>query len=353
MKLAIIGLPQSGKSSVFNALSGSDEELAMSSSRVEVRQAVVDVPDERLMKLADLYQSKKIVKAQISFADVSGFAGGSAGGGLSGELLNVLSGMDGLLIVLRAFEDNSVPHSAGSTDPARDLQFFQEELLLNDLITVERKLERLAQDEKKPGQDTALAEREQALFEKILAGLNDNLALREQAIDEADTEMFSGLGLLTQKENLVVVNLGEGQEEAALAGGVLQVLSIQGKLEMELAQLSSEERTEFQGEYGIEESSSQRVIRAAYELMDTQSFYTVADTEAHAWMLRKGASALAAAHTIHSDIARGFIRAEIIGADELLDFGSMAKARDAGKLRLEGKTYTMQDGDILNVRFNV
>jgi len=255
--------------------------------------------------------------------------------------------------VLRAFEDDSVPHSAGSIDPSRDLQFFLEELLLNDLISVERKLERLAQDEKKPGRDVALAEKEQTLFRKILGKLNESIPLREQAIDSADEEMFSGLGLLTQKEMVAVVNLGEGQEDVTLDGRGLQVLTLQGKLEMELAQLSPEERAEFQVEYGIEESSSQRVIRAAYELMNTQSFYTVAETEAHAWMLRNGASALAAAHTIHSDIARGFIRAEIIGADELLDFGSMAKARDAGKLRLEGKTYTMQDGDILNVRFNV
>jgi len=353
MKLAIIGLPQSGKSTVFNALTGSSDATKMSGSRVEVKQAVVDVPDERLLKLAELYKSQKIVHAQISFADVAGFAEGAGGQGLSAALLNALSGMDGLLLVLRAFEDDSVPHSAGSIDPERDLQFFLEELMLNDLITVERKLERLVAEQGKPGRDEAAMERDQALFERVLAGLNEGVPLREQTFDEGERESLSGLGLLTHKEILVVINLGEGQAEVELGEQRLQVLTLQGKLEMELAQLPPEELAEFQSEYGIEESSSQRIIRAAYELMDTQSFYTVAEKEAHAWMLRIGASALDAAYTIHSDIARGFIRAEIIGGDELLELGSMAKARDVGKLRLEGKTYVMQDGDILNVRFNV
>ena len=353
MKLAIIGLPQSGKSTVFNALTGSGEAPTMSGSRVEVKQAIVDVPDERLMKLAELYKSKKIVRAQISFADVAGFAEGAGGQGLSAALLNALSGMDGLLLLLRAFEDDSVPHSAGSIDPGRDLQFFIEELMLNDLITVERKLERLAEEKGKPGRDAAAMERDQTLFARVSAGLNDGVPLREQAIEEGERDSLAGLGLLTQKEILVVVNLGEGQAEIDLGEQTLQVLTLQGKLEMELAQLPPDELAEFQSEYGIEESSSQRIIRASYELMNTQSFYTVAEKEAHAWMLRKGASALEAAYTIHSDIARGFIRAEIIGGDELLELGSMAKARDAGRLRLEGKSYTIQDGDILNVRFNV
>ena len=353
MKLAIIGLPQAGKSTVFNALTASDELPTMSGSRVEVEQAIVDVPDERLLKLAELYKSKKTVHAQIRFADVAGFSEGAVGKGLSAQFLNALSGMDGLLLVLRAFEDESVPHSAGSIDPGRDLQFFLEELVLNDLITIERKLERLSSDRQKGGRDVAAIEREQALFDRLLAGLNESIPLREQEIDEGERNAISGLGVLTQKEILVVVNQGEGQGEIELGEQKLQVLTLQGKLEMELAQLPSDELAEFQSEYGIEESSSQRVIRASYELMNTQTFYTVTEKEAHAWMLLKGASALDAAHIVHSDIARGFIRAEIIGADELLELGSMAKARDAGRLRLEGKSYTVQNGDILYVRFNV
>jgi hypothetical protein len=353
MKLAIIGLPQAGKSTVFNALTRRDAALEVSGIRVEVHSAMVDVPDARLLDLANLYSSKKIVHAQIALADVAGFGAGSSGEALSGQLLNALSGMDGLIIVLRAFEDDAVPHAKGSIDADRDLANLLEDLMLNDLIAVERKLERLAEERQKSGRDVAVVERELLLFQRVQEGLNSGTPLRNQELSPEERTQLAGLGFLTQNAILAIRNIDEGDESGANEIQGVPVLGLQGKLEMELAQLSDEEAAEFSAEYGLQESARNRIIRAAFEMLNTQTFYTVADTEAHAWMLKKDSNALKAAETIHSDIARGFIRAEIIGAAELLELGSRAKARDVGKLRLEGKEYTMQDGDIINVRFNV
>jgi GTP-binding protein YchF len=322
----------------------------MSAGRIEITTAVVDVPDERLLRLAALFASKKIVHAQISFADVAGMGSGDGKQGLSGQLLNALSGMDGLLIVLRAFEDESVAHPAGSVDAARDLAAVEDELLLNDLIIVERKLQKLTEERGKGGRDIPALERQLAHFNKLHAILSDSKPLRAAGLTADEVEASAGIGLLTLKPILAVVNLAEGQEPPHLA---LPVLALQGKLEMELAQLPADEQAVFLQEYGLQEPGALRIIRAAYDLMDTQTFYTVGEPEAHAWMLRKNASALDAAGAIHSDIARGFIRAEVVAADELLELGGMAQARDKGRLRLEGKEYKMADGDIINIRFNV
>ncbi|MBX3047269.1 MAG: YchF family ATPase [Anaerolineales bacterium] len=352
MKLGIIGLPQSGKTTIFNALTRSNRPLAMSAGRIETTTAVVDVPDERLHKLAALFASKKIVHAQISFADVAGMGSGDSGQGLSSQLLNALSGMDGLLVVLRAFEDDSVAHPSLTVDAARDLAAISDELLLNDLIIVERKLQKLTEERGKGGRDIAALDRQLAHFQKLHATLSDNKPLRTAGLTDDEITASAGIGLLTLKPILVVANLGEGQPAPSF-DTPLPVLALQGKLEMELAQLPADEQAIFLQEYGLQEPGSLRVIRAAYDLMDTQTFYTVGEPEAHAWMLRKHASALEAAGAIHSDIARGFIRAEIVSGDELLELGGMSQARDKGRLRLEGKEYPMQDGDIINVRFNV
>lgn len=352
MKLGIIGLPQSGKTTIFNALTRSNRPLAMSAGRIEITTAVVDVPDERLLRLAALFDSKKIVHAQISFADVAGMGSGDGKQGLSGQLLNALSGMDGLLLVLRAFADDSVPHPASSVDAARDLAAVEDELLLNDLIIVERKLQKLTEERGKGGRDIPALERQLAHFNKLQAILSENKPLRAAGLTDDELEASAGIGLLTLKPILAVVNLGEGQAEPQLASS-LPVLALQGKLEMELAQLPADEQAVFLKEYGLQEPGSLRIIRAAYDLLDTQTFYTVGEPEAHAWMLRRNASALDAAGAIHSDIARGFIRAEIVAGDELLQLGGMSQARDKGRLRLEGKDYKMADGDIINIRFNV
>lgn len=352
MKLGIIGLPQSGKTTIFNALTRSDRPLAMSAGRIEITTAVVDVPDERLLKLADLFDSKKIVYAQISFADVAGLGSSDTSKGISGQLLNSLAGMDGLLLVARAFEDPSVAHPHETVDAARDLRLVEDELLLNDLIIVERRITKLTEERGKGGRDIPAIERELALFQRLQAGLSENKPLRSMGLTADDIAQFGGAGFLSIKPILPVLNLGEGQSAPSLPEAP-NVLSLQGKLEMELSQLPAEDAATFLKEYGLQESGANRVIRAAYDLLNTQTFYTVGEPEAHAWMLRRGESALDAAGTIHSDIARGFIRAEIVAAQDLLDLGGMAGARDKGRLRLEGKEYTMQDGDIINVRFNV
>lgn len=352
MKLGIIGLPQAGKTTIFNALTRSTRPLAMSAGRIEITTAVVDVPDERLLNLAKMFTSKKIVHAQISFADVAGLGGSDTSKGLSGQLLNALTGMDGLLVVLRAFEDPSVAHPNETVDAARDLQLTEDELLLNDLIIVERRIEKITQERSKGGRDIAALDRELAVFTRLQETLSANKPLRTLGLSSEEIAQFGGAGLLSTKPLMAVVNLGEGQAAPQLSAEV-PVLPLQGKLEMELSQLPADDAATFLAEYGLTESGSLRVIRAAYDLLNTQTFYTVGEPEAHAWMLRRGSTALEAAGAIHSDIARGFIRAEIVAGQELLDLGGMAAARDKGRLRLEGKEYKMADGDIINVRFNV
>lgn len=353
MKLGIIGLPQAGKTTIFNALTRSNRPLAMSAGRIEITTAVVDVPDERLLKLAELFASKKIVHAQISFADVAGLGGSDTSKGITGQLLNALTGMDGLLLVLRAFEDPSVPHPNETVDAARDLRLVEDELLLNDLIIVERRVGKLTEERGKGGRDIPAIERELALYNNVHEKLSANQPLREVDLSPEELKQLAGAGLLTTKPLLIVLNLGEGQPAPSLPSTRAPLLPLQGKLEMDLAQLSAEDVAMFLKEYGLEEIGSRRVIRAAYDLLNTQTFYTVGEPEAHAWMLRRGASALEAANTIHSDIARGFIRAEIVASQELLDLGGMAAARDKGRLRLEGKEYEMQNGEVINVRFNI
>ena len=353
MKLAIIGLPQSGKSTVYNALTGSQSALTISSGRVEVNTAMLAVPDENLPKLKPIFGAKKMGPAQIAFADVTGFAGGASGEALSGQLLNALSGMDGLILVIRCFEDEAVPHPKGSVDPQRDLIALLEDLMLNDLIAVERKLERLAEERQKGGREITQIEREQALFQRLLEDLNAGIPLREQTLSEEERGLLAGLGLLTDKAVMVLLNLGEGQAQPQIAAEGLPLLGLQGKLEMELAQLSPADTAEFLAEYGLSESGGQRIIRAAYDMLEVQSFYTGAEKEVRAWTLKRGATAVQAADTIHSDMARGFIRAEVIQAAELIELGSLAKAREEGKLRLEGKDYLVQNEDVITVRFNV
>src|SRR3972149_11566374 len=353
MRLGIIGLPQAGKTTIFNALPRSHRPLAMSAGRVEISTAVVDVPGERLLKLAALYNSKKIVHAQISFADVAGLGSGDASKGLSAQLLNALTGMDGLLLVVRAFEDPSVPHPHETVDPGRDLGFAQDELLLNDLVIAERRLAKLTEERGKGGRDIPAIDRDLAFYQRLQQELSASKPLREVNLSVEERTQAASAGLLTLKPLLIVVNLAEGQAAPVLPSTSAPVLSLQGKLEMELAQLPAEEAQAFLAEYGLQESGSRRVIRAAYDLLNTQTFYTVGEPEAHAWMLHRGESALDAAGTIHSDIARGFIRAEIVAGQELLDLGGMAAARDQGRLRLGGKEKKMAGGEVSNVRFNV
>lgn len=354
MKLGIIGLPQSGKTTIFNALTGTNTPPTASAGRIEVHTAVVDVPDARIDKLSAMFKPKKTMYAKVTYADIAGLESGAAKSGISGTLLNQLTQMDGFLHVLRCFEDENIPHPSGSVDPERDLNAMEGELLLNDMIAVERKLERLRDERKKGGTDKVLNERQTSLFERLFEILSQEIPLRDAEISAEDEKQLSGFGLLTRKPILILLNLGEGQSEPRLqpAHPCIQV-SLQGKLEMEIAQLPPEDAAIFMAEYNIEEPSLNRMIRLSYDLLNQQSFFTVGEDEVRAWTVRRGATAVQAAGEIHSDLQKGFIRAEVVSYDDLVGLGGMAEARSKGKLRLEGKEYIIQDGEIMHVRFNI
>jgi GTP-binding protein YchF len=356
MKLGIIGLPQSGKTTVFNALTRGDQPTAMTGVRFEVHQAVVDVPDERVDQLSAMFDPRKTIFAKVTYADIAGLDGSAGKSGFSGPLLNQLAQMDGFIHVVRCFENPSVPHPAGRVDPSRDLASVDSELLLNDLIMIERKLERLDDEKRKGGgREKAIIEREIGLFQQLHAVLSAENPLRVMDLSDDEQRTLSGFGFLTLKPVLVVFNLAEGEDppEIIYTYPHSAVVGLQGKLEMELAQLAPDEAELFMQEYGIEELSLSKVIRLSYDLLEQQSFFTVGEDEVRAWTVAKGATALEAAAAIHSDLAKGFIRAEVIAYDTLLELGGMAEARSRGKLRLEGKDYKVQDGEIVHIRFNL
>jgi GTP-binding protein YchF len=354
MRLGIIGLSQSGKTTVFNALTRGDQPLTTSGGRFEVHTGVVDVPDARIDRLSEMFQPKKTIYAKVTYADIAGLEGGK--GAISGALLNQLSQMDGFLHVVRCFEDPSVPHPAGSVDPRRDILSMDSELLLNDLIAVERKLERLADERRKGGgRDKATIDREIELFERFQQALSDEIPLREVDISSQDEKTLAGFGFLTLKPMLLLLNLIEGGQppEIQYLHPRTAVAALQGKLEMEIAQLPPEESEVFMEEYGIQELGLNRVIRLSYALLGLQSFFTVGPDEVRAWTIPQGASALEAAGTIHTDLQKGFIRAEVVAYQDLIELGGLSEARNKGKLRLEGKEYIVQDGEIVHIRFNV
>jgi GTP-binding protein YchF len=271
---------------------------------------------------------------------------------ISGQLLNQLAQMDGFLHVVRCFESELVPHPVGSVDPARDVEAMLSELLLNDLVAVERKLERLADERRKGGSDKTLVERQTALFERLQAALLENVPLRKLEFTPEEVKELSSYGLLTRKPILTVFNLGEGQAAPSMELDHPSV-ALQGKLEMEIAQLPPEDASIFMEEYGIEELSLSRMIGLSYDLLHLQSFFTVGEDEVRAWTTRRGAPALEAAGEIHTDLQKGFIRAEVVSYHDLVELGGMNEARAKGKLRLEGKEYPVKDGDIVHIRFNL
>jgi ribosome-binding ATPase len=361
MRLGIIGLPQSGKTTIFNALTRGDQPVTMSGGRIEVRTAVVDVPDPRVERLTALFHPQKTTYAKVTYADIAGLEGSDGKDandrkGISGQLLNQLSQMDGFVHVVRCFDNPSVPHPTGSLDPQRDIVSMDNELALNDLISVERKLERLVEEKKKSGgRDKATIERETALFERFQSTLAGGTPLRDIEIDAEQEKLLSGFGLLTLKPVLIVLNLADGQTPPQIEypHHSSAIVPLQGRLEMELAQLSPEDAELFKSEFGIQELGLQLVIKQSYDLLGLQSFFTVGEDEVRAWTVRNGASAWEAAGAIHTDLQKGFIRAEVIDNAELLELGGLVEARARGRLRLEGKDYIVHDGEIMHVRFNL
>jgi ribosome-binding ATPase len=357
MRLGIIGLPNSGKTTIFNALTRSNRPTgAVSSGKMEVFTAVVSVPDERIEKLTAMYKPKRTILATITYTDIGGMEKGISASGISGELRNQLQQVDGLIHVVRAFEDDTVPHPDGSVDPARDLTTVDTEFLLSDLITVERRLERLAEDSKKGKvQNKTAYETETALLGRFKDQLDALQPLRDLDVTDEEQRLVRGYGLLSLKPVLVVINVGDTQSNVALnyTHKNAAVVSLQGRIEAEIAQLEGDDQKMFLEEYGITETSANRVIRASYDLMKIQAFFTVGEDEVRAWTIPVGSTAQEAAGAIHSDLSRGFIRAEVTASADLLAIGSEAEVKKQGKMRLEGKEYIVKDGDILHIRANV
>ncbi len=354
MKLALLGLPSSGKTTVFNALTGQGLPTGVppAPGRVEVHTGVADVPDERLAQLSRMFRPRKTVPAQVTFADIAGLPARAGREGLPGALLDQLSRVDGLIHVVRAFDNPSAPHPLGSVDPARDLEAMESEFLLTDSLSVERRLERLAEEWQKGTRPRPQVEREQALFERLRTALESGQPLRSAGLSADDRRSLNGFALLSRIPLVAVVNLAEGDVLPPLPADV-PVLGLQGRLEMEIAQLPEADRRGYLAEYGIAEAGRERVLRMSYELLGLLTFFTIGDDEVRAWALRRGATALEAADTVHSDLARGFIRAEVIAVDALLAVGGMTQARAQGSLRQEGKEYPVADGEVVHIKFNV
>lgn len=349
MKLGIIGLPQAGKTTIFNALTRGNTPTTASAGRIEVHNAVVDVPDPRVEALSAMFNPKKTIYAKVTYADIAGLETGSAKTGISGQLLNQLNQMDGLILIVRGFLSENVMHPNGSIDPVRDVDSMLGELLLNDLIAVERKLEKLTDERKKGGTDKTLNARQTELFEKLHKTLSDNKPLRDMEFTNDEQKELSSFGLLTRKPILTVFNMGEGQAPPKAKLDHPSV-ALMGKLEMEIAQLSPEDAAVFMEEYGIKELSLNKMINLSYDLLQVQTFFTVGEDEVRAWTTRRGANAQESAGEIHTDLQRGFVRAEVVAYADLVSLGGMNEAKAKGKFRLEGKEYPVKDGDIMHVR---
>lgn len=357
MRLGIIGLPQSGKTTLYNALTrGTQPTGAAGSGKMEVHTAVVDVPDQRVDKLSGMFKPKKTIYAKVTYADIAGLDGSSSKSGISGTLLNQLTQMDGFIHVVRCFEDDNIPHPSGTVNPQRDIQAMEGEFILNDMIAVERKLERLGDERKKGGgREKGLIDREIELFNKFQEALGEEIPLRDLTISTEEEKTLAGFGFLSRKPILQVLNLAEGQTapEIPYSHKLSQMVALQARLEMDIAQLPPDDAAIFMEEYGISEPSLNRMIRFSYDLLGLHSFFTVGPDEVRAWTVQRGAAAPEAAGVIHTDLQKGFIRAEVVSYTDLTTLGGMTEAKTHGKLRLEGKEYVVQDGDILNIRFNL
>lgn len=363
MQIGIIGLPTSGKTTVFNALTrGTAPVEAFSSGKLEIHTASIEVPDSRVEVLAKMFKPRKIVHAQVQYNDIGGLSRGiGEKGGMEGNLLNQIVQNDELVLVIRSFENSNVPHLEGSVNPRRDLETITTELLLSDLGVIERRIERVKTSIGKGGSTPAEREafhRELGTLERFRAALEKGLPLRDLDLGPSELKQFKSLALATIKPAMIVMNTGDTLPDDSVRLSQdghkrTMVVALQGRLEMELAQMPETEATEFLTEFGIAEPSLPRMIRLSYELLGLYSFFTVGEDEVRAWTVPIGATAVDAAGVIHTDLARGFIRAEVVAYDDLIASGGMAEAKKHGHVRLEGKEYIVKDGDVLNIRFSV
>ncbi len=365
MQIGIFGLTNSGKTSVFNALTRSNAEVAAySSGMVAPNIGTVKVPDTRLWKLSEMYQPKKTTPAEVTYTDVPGLAKGMGKAmepQAQSQLFAHLRTSQALLQVVRAFENKDVPHPDESIDAKRDVATADVEFIFADLALIEKRLDRLEKDLKKTtGVPKELLQKEQHVLLRFKEALENEQPIRTLDVTEDEEKLVRGFQFLTQKPQLILLNIDESQigKESALvesikAGKNTLVTAICGKIEMELAQMAEADAKVFMVDLGISEPGLNKVVRLSYELLGLQSFFTVGPDEVRAWTIRNGTNAQKAAGEIHSDLERGFIRAEVIHYADHIKHGTIAEARKHGALRLEGKEYPVLDGDIMNIRFNV
>jgi ribosome-binding ATPase len=355
MQLGILGLSKAGKTTLFNTLTASRLATDKFGVSDKTHVAVAKVPDPRLEQLRDLFQPRRYVPATVEYVDVPGIQRGEGAESLD---LVKLKEVDALVHVVRAFADPEIPHPDGSVDPARDVANIDLELILADHTLVERRLERLA-DAAKRGLSADEQREKKLLSETVLPALERETPLREVTLEPDDERRLRGFQLLSAKPMLVVLNVEEAAvataapPEGLRAGPAVKVVTVSAPIEAEISRLPPEEQREFLADLGLAEPSLDRLIRASYELLGLISFFTVGDDEVRAWTLRRGARALDAAGAIHSDIARGFIRAEVVPWQELVRLETLAACREQGLLRLEGKEYVVEDGEVVHFRFAV
>ncbi|MHB9024997.1 MAG: redox-regulated ATPase YchF [Armatimonadota bacterium] len=367
MEIGIIGLPSAGKTTLFNIVTKNFIKTGGFSASSAPNLGAATVPDPRLTWLSEQYKPKKTTYATVNFVDVAGLvAGATQKDSFSRQFLAQLRSVDALVHVVRLFDDPAVPHPMESIDPVRDLQIVETELILGDLGVAENRLERLRQDIDR-NRGRAEAEKELPVMKRILERLESGQPLRGMELTVDEERMIRGYTFLTAKPMILALNLGEGQEftpellpgrQVEERDGMLLVdgnpaIAFQGKVEEEIAQLPDEEVADFLEAMGIEEPAAHRLIRTCYYALNVISFFTVGDDECRAWTTRKGDTAPMAAGRIHSDLERGFIRAEAFRYDDLRRLGTVQAVKEAGLFRVEGKDHVVEDGEILNIRFNV
>ncbi len=353
LRAALIGFASSGKTTLFQLMTTVRETSRAARGKGDVAVGISKVPDPRLDRLTAMYNPRKRVPATVEFSDLA--APGRAGGAQALVDVAAYKNADALVHVLRAFNDPAIPHPAGSVNPARDAQAMEDELILADLGVAERRLERLERDLKKTRAPEL--ERERDTLTTCRAALEEGRPLRALDLRGDDLKRLRGFQFLSAKPMLIVVNVDESRLASADATtevgqrAATAAVTVCGKIELEIAQLDAADAGAFLADLGLEHSGLDRVIRASYDLLGYISFFTVGEDECRAWSIPRGTPAQIAAGEIHTDIARGFIRAEVVGYDTLIARGSMAACRDHGEVRLEGKDYVVSDGDIINFRF--